>query len=288
MYTILAKQTINQNVKRLDIRADELVGKIKPGQFVAVMTDHFSRRVPFNVFEVDWRRKCLSVVFEENGPESVKMGALKINDELFSVSGPFGAACPVEKTGTVVCVGEGLGLGSLVALCRSLKQVGNKVIGIAGFETRKSSILENHMRLNCSKFYVMYKDGMHERRGDVLGPLKKVLAEETVARIYADASPGMIRDICQIAADKKVSVTVNLMPLVMLRPTFFETSHVILNGQRYYPALDGVVIDAAKMDLKGIDRVLLSAKEYSQCRQKDNASWDRPSAFARFKKFIWG
>ena len=128
MFTILAKQNLNQNVKRLDIRADALVGKIKPGHFVAVMPDAFSRRMAFSVFEVDWRRKCLSIVFEENDIDTRKMGEMKINDPLFAVSGPFGSPLAIEKKGAVVCVGEGLGLVSLVSLCRALKQVGNKVI----------------------------------------------------------------------------------------------------------------------------------------------------------------
>jgi len=288
MYTILAKQNLNQNVKRLDIRAEGLVGKIKPGQFVAVMPDAFSRRVPFSVFEVDWRRKCFSIVFEENDAETLKMGAMKINDELFAVSGPFGAPLVLEKKGTVACVGEGLGLVTLVALCRSLKQIGNKVIGIAGFETRKSSILENQMRLNCNKFYVMYGDGMHERKGDVLMSFKRLLDDAMVDEVYVDATATITRDICRVAADKGVRVFINLLPLVGSRPAFFEATHIMLKGKRHYPAVDGTIVDAGKVDWKEFESAILSAKEYSECRRKESALWHRPSVFARFRKFIWG
>ena len=160
------------------------------------------------------------------------MGEMKINDVLFAVSGPFGEPLPIEKKGTIVCVGEGVGLASLVALCRAFKQVGNKVFGIAGFEARKSSILENQMRLNCSKFYVMYKDGMHERKGDVLHSFKRLVDETPVDEVYADVSSSMTRDICLVAADKGLRTYINLMPLVQARPSFFETAQNRIKGER--------------------------------------------------------
>ncbi len=288
MYTILAKQNLNRNVKRLDIRAESIVGKIRPGQFVAVMADRYSRRIPYNVFEVDWRRKCLSIVFEENDDDTIKMGEMKINDPIYAVSGPFGDPLPIEKKGAVVCVGEGLGLASLVGLCRALKQVGNKVFGIAGFESRKSSILENQMRLNCSKFYVMYQDGMHERKGDVLMSFKRLVDETRLEEVYVDVSSAMARDICLVAADKGLRTRVNLLSMLQLRPSFFETGHIMLKGKRYYPAVEGAMVDAARVDLKELGRMFSSAKEYAECRRKEGVSWPRPSGFARFKKFIWG
>ena len=288
MYTILAKQNLNQNVKRLDIRADGLVGKIKPGQFVAVMPDAYSRRIPFYVFEVDWRRKCFSIVFEEKDIDTVKMGAMKINDALFSVSGPFGLPLVIEKKGTVACVGEGLGLVSLVALCRSLKQVGNKVVGIAGFATRQSSILENQMRLNCNKFYVMYGDGMHDRKGDILMSFKRLMDDTLVNEVYVDATVSMMRDICRVAEDKGVRVYINLFPLVFVRSAFFESGHIMLKGKKHYPAVDGIIVDAGLVDMKELESALSSATEYAECRLKESASWQRPSVFGRFKKFIWG
>ncbi|NTV28620.1 MAG: hypothetical protein HGA80_00875 [Candidatus Omnitrophica bacterium] len=288
MFNILAKQNLSQNVKRLDIRAEGLVAKLRPGQFVAVMPDRFSRRIPFSVFEVDWRRKCVSIVFEEKDAETRKMGEMKINDTLFAVSGPFGEPLAIEKKGTVVCVGEGLGLASLVGLCRAMKQVGNKVFGIAGFDSRKSSILENQMRLNCTKFYVMYKDGMHERKGDVLMSFKRLVDEIAVDEVYVDVSSGMMRDICRVAADKGLKTVLNLMPLVQSRSSFFETDHLMLGGKRYYPAVDGVMLNSSLVDLKELEIMLNSTKEYAECRRKEDASWQRPSAFARLRKLVWG
>jgi ferredoxin/flavodoxin---NADP+ reductase len=288
MFQIIGKQNLSASIKRIDIKAENLVARFKPGQFVAVMVDRFARSIPFNVLDVDWRRKCVSIVCEERDADTLKIGALRINDEIFSIRGPFGAGCPIVKEGAIVCLGEGLGLSSLVMLCRSLKQVGNKVIGIAGFESRKNSILENQLRLYCTKFFVMYKDGMHERKGDVLMPLKKVLQEEPVTRMYVDVGMRTLEDVRAIAEEKKVPVLANLLAVVAERGAFLDTGHVMMNGKKYYPAVDGIVVDLAAFNVKELMRSVASAQEYSACRRSEQEQSARSSVSARLKKFIWG
>lgn len=288
MFEIIGKQNLNKIVRRVDIRADLLVTKLKAGQFVSVMPDPFSRRVPMNVYEVDLRRRCLSLVFEERDAETAKMGALRINDSLFAVNGPYGVPVVVEKLGTVIFVGEGIHLASIAQLCRSFKQAGNKVIGIAGFEERNSSVLENQLRLNCSKFYVMYKDGMHERRGDILTPLKKVMADENPVRIYAHASPQIMKDISRLALERKIPLWINVMGLLEPRPSFSETEMLVLNGEPYAPSRDGVWLNAAQIDVNALVRETDALKEYAGCRRNEAALSASKNVWARLKKFIWG
>ena len=287
MYTIISKQNLSLTVRRLDIRADGLVSKLKPGHFVTITLESGARPVPFNVFEIDWRRKCLSIVFEETDELTARLGELRINDKVHAVSGPFGVSVPLEKKGTIICAGENLGIASLLNLARGMKQVGNKVIGIAGFETRKMSLFESQLRLNCNKFYVMHKDGMHERKGDLLGPLRKVLDAEPVARVYAEASPETLASVRFIAAEKGVPVFINIMGLIHASGVFYENSSIIFGGRRYFPALEGVIIDAQAIDLKEAGRVIASQREYVECRKKELASLRQRSVFARLKKLFW-
>lgn len=263
------------------------MAKLKPGHFITLVLEPGARPVPFNVFEIDWRRKCLSIVFEETDELTTRLGGLRINDRIHSLAGPFGVPVPLEKKGTIVCVGEGLGIGSLLNIARALKQAGNKVIGIAGFETRKQSLFESQLRLNCNKFYVMHKDGMHERKGDVLGPLGRVLAAEPVARIYAEASPEMLASVRLMAAEKGIPVLVNIMGLAQPSGVFYENSSVIIGGRRYFPAIEGIIVDAQALDLKEAGRAVASQREYFSCRKKELASLRQRSVFARLKKLFW-
>lgn len=288
MFTVVGKQSLNPVTKRLDIRADDLVARIRPGQFVALMVDADSRSVPFNVYDIDWRRKCLSIVFQETDDVLRKLGGLKIHDPIFAVQGPYGRPCETDKKGTVLLIGEGMGMASLVGLCRAFKEGKNKVIGIAGFESRKASLLENQMRLYCQKFHVVYGDGTAERRGDIVAPLKKILAEEKVVEIYAHTSPAMLQEIYYLSWSSNVPLKVNIMDLVEARPAFFDSCCVSLKGERYYPAVDGIFVDAAGLDIHELTAEVAGLREYTACRKTESALLAQRSVFARFKKFIWG
>ncbi len=288
MFTVVGKQSLNSITKRLDIRADDLVTRMRPGQFVTIMVDTFSRLMPFNIYDIDWRRKCLSIVFQETDEASRKLGELRINASLFSVKGPYGKACSTDQKGTVLFIGEGMGLASLVSLCRSFKEAKNKVIGIAGFESRKSSLLENQMRLYCNKFYVVYGDGTQERKGDIIAPLKKVLEEEKIVEIYAHATPAMLQEIYYLAWSANLPLKVNIMDLLEERPAFFDTTFVSFKGERYYPAVDGIFVDAAKMDIHELTAESAALREYTACRKRESALLAQRNVFARLKKFVWG
>ena len=288
MFKIIGKQNLSSTVRRLDIRVEALVARLHPGQFVAVRPDRYSRKVPMNIYEVDFRRRCFSLVFEERDAETVKMGALKINDSLFSVSGPYGIRLPPAKRQSFLFIGEELGVGSVVSLCRFYKQTDNKVIGIAGFEMRRTSTLENQMRLNCSKFHVMYKDGAHDRRGNVLGPLGRVLSEEKLQGVYAHVAPGTMTDVAAACSAAGVPLRFNVMDLLETRPSFHESDTVWTGKTQVIPACDGIWVEASQIDIKAFINGVGAAKEYRECRKKEAEQFRSKNAWARFRKFIWG
>ncbi|MBF0331630.1 MAG: hypothetical protein HQL17_06800 [Candidatus Omnitrophica bacterium] len=287
MNTIIGKQNLNATVRRLEIKDEALAAKLRPGHFVTLMLEPGSSPVPYHVFEVDLRRKCVSIIFEETDELTRRMGELKINDTVYALSGPYGLAIPLEKKGTIVIIGEELGLVSLLSLGRGFKNVGNKVIGIAGFESRKTSLFESHLRLNCTKFYVMHKDGMHERKGDVLGPLKKVLQDETVVRIYADVSIDLLMGVRALAAEKGVPVSVNLMEILQAKGDFYANSSFTLGGRRYFPAADGIIVDAQAVDVKEAAAAVNSIREYFSCRKNEAGSLRQHGVLTRLKKLFW-
>ncbi len=286
MYTIIGKQNLTATIRRLDIRAEALVPRLKPGHFVAVMPEASSRPVPYNIFEVDWRRKCLSIVFEENDTLTRRMGSARINETIYRVAGPYGTALPVTKKGTVVFVGEGLAVAALLMPARAFKQAGNKVIGIAGFVSRKTSLFESQLRLNCDQLHVMYEDGMHDRKGDVLTPFRKVMASEPVACVYADVSPGVLAALRVVAAEKGVCVIANLMGFLDTCQAFYEDHSFFMGGRRYFPAVEGIFVDAQSLDFKEAVRLVTSTREYFACRKKELASSPRQGVFARLKKLF--
>ena len=160
--------------------------------------------------------------------------------------------------------------------------------GIAGFDERKNSVLENQLRLNCNKFHVMYKDGMHERRGDILMPLKKTIVDENPVGIYAHTAAQTMKDISRIASDSGVPLWVNVIGLVEPRPSFVDTEMVLLKGDFYSPSRDGLWVNAAQLDVNAFIDEIRALKEYAQCRRNEADVSASKNVWARLKKFIWG
>ncbi|NLE64960.1 MAG: hypothetical protein GX606_03475 [Elusimicrobia bacterium] len=288
MYSIIGRQSLNDIRRRIDIRAEDLVRHTHPGQFIALMPETSSRPRPFVVYDADQRRRCLSIVFDETDAFTRRLFGMKVNDPLHALQGPFGVPCVPEKKGTYVFAGEATGLASLIGMARSFRASGSKVIGIAGFSSRRSSLLENQLRLNTHKCYVMYGDGMAERKGDILIPLKKVLAEEQVARIYLDASPVMMREVYYLAWSHKVPVSVSLREVIEARGDFDPRRPVLIREGRYYPSVDGIFVDGEMVDIHEIMAQIHGPREYERCRREEAEHASQRNVFARFKKFIWG
>ena len=68
---------------------------------------------------------------------------MNVGDMIDSILGPLGNPTHVEKVGTVICVGGGIGNAPLLPITKAMKQIGNKVISIIGARNKELLILED-------------------------------------------------------------------------------------------------------------------------------------------------
>jgi ferredoxin/flavodoxin---NADP+ reductase len=142
----------------LRICAPEIAAKAKPGQFVIVMADEKSERIPLTL--VDWNNKTgeISLIFQEIGYSTQKIGRLTEGDELFTVTGPLGNPSEIRKYGNVAVVCGGVGTAAAYPIARALKAARNKVISIIGARNADLLILQNEMESISDEFYISTDD----------------------------------------------------------------------------------------------------------------------------------
>jgi len=128
MFEIINKQILADGIKRLDIRAPNIAYKVQPGQFVNICPEEGEERIPLSVADADSQKGTISLIFQEVGATTIKLGKLQINDEIFSILGPLGIPATVDKKGIVVCIATGIGTAQILPISRALKKEGNKVI----------------------------------------------------------------------------------------------------------------------------------------------------------------
>lgn len=252
MYKIINKQMIGIDTKRMDIAADVISRKAKPGQFVAVMADERSERIPLMVVDTDPSRGLITLIFEEVGVSTRKLGSLQIGHAVFSILGPLGMPARVEPVGNILCVGYGIAVAQLLSIVKAYRQHKNKIIGLIGAKTKRALILESQMRIACHKLYITTEDGSYERRGRVTDILSDIIRREEVDRVYAIGPLDMMESVAQATKEKKIKTYVSLKPVMVDGVGLCGSCRVKVNGKEQRACVDGPEFDGHQVDFKDL------------------------------------
>ncbi len=80
MYQILKKKTLNANTKLMVIDAPFVARKAQPGQFIILRVDADGERIPLTIAEYDREQGHVTIIFQEIGATTKKLGQLNEGD----------------------------------------------------------------------------------------------------------------------------------------------------------------------------------------------------------------
>ena len=128
---------MSDTVKLMKINAPLVAKKAKAGQFIILRIDEKGERIPLTIADYDRKKGTVTVIFMEVGKTTKHLGTLDVGDSILNFVGPLGQPSDIEKYGTVVMIGGGVGIAPLYPIVRELKQMGNYVISILGARNEK-------------------------------------------------------------------------------------------------------------------------------------------------------
>lgn len=276
-FKVLNKQSLSPDVRRLDVFAPEIARRIEPGQFVVVIPQERSERIPLCVVDSDSMKGSISLVFQEIGFSTRQLGALQINDVIFDILGPLGFPSRIEKTGNVVCISTGIGITQMLPICRAHKKAGSKVIGIMGAKTKRELMLEAQLRLTCQKILIATNDGSYIRRALATDLLKEILKKETVDLVYATGSVDMMEAVCAITQEKNIPTRVSLRPLILDATGLCGSCRVKVGGRTVLACVEGTEFDGHAVDFKDL-KIRMNAIEVKKDAQGNEIPWFHPKS----------
>ena len=186
MYKITAKEKLNPNIDFIKVEAPAVARKAKPGQFVVIRVDEYGERIPLTLADWDDKEGTITLVAMKVGTSTYKLSSLNIGDYILNLVGPLGLATEIEKFGTVICIGGGVGIAPIFPIARELRKEGNKVISIIGARGDDLLFWKDRMRDVSDDLIVTTDDGSYARKGLVTEPLKELLeGDEKIARVIA-------------------------------------------------------------------------------------------------------
>ncbi|HLF17373.1 MAG TPA: sulfide/dihydroorotate dehydrogenase-like FAD/NAD-binding protein [Candidatus Omnitrophota bacterium] len=288
MFEVVNKLILTEGIKRLDIRAPRVAKNVKAGQFVSVCCEEGDERVPLTVVDCDRAKGIISLIFHEAGATTKKLGALPINESLFSILGPLGNPATIERKGEVVCIATGIASAQILPIARALRQAGNKVIGVIGAKTKKKLMLEAQMRVACEKIFITTEDGSYERRGLATDVLRQLLQTRDIQLVYAIGSAEMMEAVCEMTKKKKIKTLVQLNPMMVDCMGMCGSCRVRIGGKTVLVCTDGPEFNGHQVDFKDYKIRLNAFEGHNQWQGQKLQQLSQRNESVTFRRFLSG
>jgi ferredoxin/flavodoxin---NADP+ reductase len=265
-HKIVDKKQLSDNVFQIEAEAPHIATARKPGQFVIVgISTEYSERIPLTIAGADTDKGTITLIFQAVGKSTAEMADLKVGDTIENIVGPLGMPTHIEKFGTVVCVGGGIGNAPLLPIAKGLKEAGNKIISIIGARTKELVILEDEFRAISDELIVVTDDGSYGRKALVTEPLKEVCSRgEKPGLAVAIGPTPMMKFCCMTTKEFDVPTVVSLNTIMIDGTGMCGGCRVEVGGETKFVCVDGPEFDGHKVNFDLMMKRMNAYKELEQ------------------------
>jgi len=268
MNKIVEKELLSENVVKLVVEAPLVSRKQRPGQFVIVRTGEKGERIPLTIADADPERGTITLIIQKVGTSSHKITSLNPGESLSDVSGPLGRPTHVERLGTVLACGGGVGIAPLYPIARAFKQAGNRLIAVLGARNRELLILEKEMAAFADETIVMTDDGSYGNKGVITVGIEEVLKREPVHLAVAIGPAVMMKFAALLTKRYNVPTIASLNTIMVDGTGMCGACRVSVGGKTRFVCVDGPEFDAHQIDF---DEMIKRLNTY---RAEEKVSFD--------------
>ena len=253
MYEIVEKKIMSDNVKLMKIKAPLVAKKAKAGQFIILRIDEEGERIPLTIADYDSKKGTITVIFMEVGKTTKQLGTMKKGDKILNFAGPLGVASEIEKFGTVVCIGGGVGIAPLYPIVRELKNSGNYVISILGARNKDLLMLEKEIDEFSDELHICTDDGSKGHKGFVSDVLQKLIDDgKEINIVWAIGPVIMMKVVADLTKKYDLKTIVSLNPIMVDGTGMCGGCRVIIDGEIKFACVHGPEFDGHKVDFKNL------------------------------------
>jgi len=262
MNRILKKEKLAENVSRIIIEAPIIARSAKPGQFVVIVPTENAERIPLTIADTDKNKGTISLIFQIVGATTKVLDSLKEGSNIPHLLGPLGVPSHIEKFGTVVVMGGGVGIAEIYPAVKALKAAGNKTITIIGARSKELLIFERELKAESSKLLVTTDDGTYGRKGFVSDELKDIIdSGEKIDRVIAVGPVPMMKVCCEVTRAHNIKTVVSLNPLMLDATGMCGVCRVTVGGKTKFACVDGPEFDGHEIDFRELTERLSAYKD---------------------------
>ncbi len=262
MYRIVEKENLAATIKRIKVEAPLVARKTKPGNFVILRIDETDERIPLTVADYDRDKGLITLIFQEIGYTTTKLGQLKVGDYIKDLVGPLGKHLEnIGKYKKVICIGGGSGTALLYPKVKAFWQNGAEVFTITGARTKDLVILEEELRAFSKDLYITTDDGTYGQQGLVTDILKKLLQEHPDIDLVVAIGPVPMMKAVVNLTPPEIKTIVSLNALMVDGTGMCGGCRVTVNGETRFTCVDGPAFDGHQVDFNELINRLSYYKE---------------------------
>lgn len=248
MNKIIRKEQFSEKVFLFEIEAPLIAKSRRAGNFVIVRVGHKGERMPLTVADADIKRGTITLVVQKVGLSSTKLCNLNVGDYVTDVVGPLGNATHIEKFGTVLCAGGGLGVAPMLPIIKALKEAGNRVLSVLAGRSKELIILEDEVRANSDETIIMTDDGSYGEKGVVTVGMEKLIKQEHIDKAFAIGPPIMMKFCCLLTQKYNIPTDVSLNTIMVDGTGMCGACRLTIGGKTQFVCIDGPEFDGALVD----------------------------------------
>ncbi len=249
MYKIISKQVLAPKITRFSVEAPEVARSRKPGQFIVLRADETSERIPLTIVDSDLEKGTIDLIIQDAGFSTHVLSGFEEGDALLDVLGPLGKPTDMEKFGTVVCVGGGVGTAVLYPIVKGLKEAGNKVITINGARNKELLILEKELGEVSDELIITTDDGSYGIKGFGSTVLQGLIDEKKKIDLVVAIGPTMMmRAVAEVTRPYKIETIASLNAIMIDGTGMCGGCRVTVGDEVKFACVDGPEFDAHLVD----------------------------------------
>jgi len=273
VFKIIDAHFLAPGIKRFVIEAPRIARKQKPGQFVILRIYEEGERIPITIENSDPVKGTISIVVQSAGKTTRLLNSLETGDSIQDVVGPLGKPSEIEKFGTVVVIGGGVGTAMAYPSAAAFKRAGNRVISIIGGRTKELVILEKELREVSDAVLITTDDGSYADKGFVTDKLRQLIQNGTPIDLVLAIGPiVMMKAVAEVTRKDNIRTVVSLNPIMIDGTGMCGGCRVLIDGKSEFACVDGPEFDAHRVNFE----VLVQRNAmYREPEQKSLAEFER-------------
>jgi len=265
MYPIVEKRILTPVTKLFRIDAPLIAAAARAGQFVIVRVREGGERIPLTIADVDRARGLVTIVVQEVGATTKRLGALEQGGGVLDIVGPLGNHIELPPGGHVVGVGGGFGSAALTLLMRELTARGDKTTIIMGARRQDLLILVDELRQVCTNLELCTDDGSVGFKGFVTQRLQQMIEGGPPGKpdhVVAIGPMIMMKAVADCTRPAAIPTLVSMDPLMIDGTGMCGGCRVTVGGKVKFACVDGPCFDAHKVDFtESMRRTKMYVKE---------------------------